>query len=130
MQHPIRDVASAVLHHVGDRAEIPSSRVLLREQRHRRAGPPRSAAASDPVNVRVRGRGEVVVDDGADADEIHPARHEVGGDERPRIARAEPVHLMPIAIPCDGCTFIGQLKGKNAIDHVFVETEARVKNVT
>eukprot|EP00982_Pelagococcus_subviridis_P003999 29024-Pelagococcus_subviridis.AAC.5 len=32
---------------------------------------------------------------------------------------------MPIAIPCDGCTFIGQLKGKNAIDHVFIETEAR-----
>lgn len=47
------------------------------------------AARTDPVNVALDARREVVVDDRSDAAEVHAAAHELGADEDPDLALAE-----------------------------------------
>mmetsp|Transcript_52738 Transcript_52738/g.138675 ORF Transcript_52738/g.138675 Transcript_52738/m.138675 type:complete len:445 (-) Transcript_52738:148-1482(-) len=87
LQHPVRHVTARRLHHVGDRAELLN--VVFREESDRAAGAPRAARATNPVDVRRGALREVVVDHEGDALEVHAARHQLGRDEDPHLARAE-----------------------------------------
>src|SRR5919106_1556883 len=64
--------------------------LLRRDQGDAVAAPPSPAGAADAVDIALVVLGRIEVDDVRDVDQIEAARGDVGGDERPDLARVEP----------------------------------------
>lgn len=87
IEDPFRHCTSRVLHDVGD--ALQHGHVDLRIEGERGAHPATSSCPADSVDIVLRALRQIVIDNRGHGREVHSARHHIGRNQHPYLARPE-----------------------------------------